>query len=637
MKLKNILVLLSFCLIFLIIAAFATTAKSAEFHVATNGNDSNPGTKKLPFLTIQHAADLAQPGDIITVHAGIYRECINPPRGGTSNNKRITYQAAPNEKVIVTGSEIVKSWVHFKNDTWQAMIPNSFFGKFNPYSDIIRGDWFLPQNRTHHTGSVYLNGDWLQEAARLDDMLKPIGDKPLWFAVVSSDTTTISAQFEGINPNENNVEINVRQTVFTPEKPGINYITVRGFDMRNAATPWAPPTAGQIGIISAYWCKGWIIENNEISYSKCSGIVLGKYSDEWDNYKQAAEQTPEAFVATYTRALTNGWNKETVGSHLVRNNHVHHCEQAGIVGSLGCAFSTITDNEVHDIHVQRLFSGWEQAGIKFHGACDVTINRNHVYDCGCNGIWLDWMSQGAQIIGNLLHNNMQPNTNDYGDFSIEMQHGPILIANNLMLTKRIAFGMNSQGIAYAHNLVGGAVVSYNNDRRITPINIAHSTAISGMYPASKGASGDHRFYNNLYLAPCSMHPFDKAALPCFYDGNVFTKGALASKFDVTALSKQDFDADMKLEKKSDGWYLTLNMDKQWRQEAKRKLVTTNLLGKTKVSGDPFENADGSPLFIDTDYFGNKRDKNNPAPGPFEKIQDGQQSIKVWPIKKSLKN
>ena len=66
----------------------------------------------------------------------------------------------------------------------------------------------------------------------------------------------------------------MRQTVFYPEKTGINYITVRGFTLEDAATPWAPPTAEQIGLIGTHWSKGWIIENNVIRYSICSGIAL---------------------------------------------------------------------------------------------------------------------------------------------------------------------------------------------------------------------------------------------------------------------------------------------------------------------------------------------------------------------------
>jgi alpha-N-arabinofuranosidase len=86
---------------------------------------------------------------------------------------------------------------------------------------------------------------------------------------------------------------------------------------------------------------------------------------------------------------------------------------------------------------------------------------------------------------------------------------------------------------------------------------------------------------------------------------------------------------VKLEQKADGWYLKLTEDKAWRDEAKRKLVTTESLGKASIPDLPFENADGSPLRFHTDYFGKKRAAANPFPGPFEKITDGQQRIKVW--------
>ena len=82
-------------------------ATATEYHVAKTGIDGNPGTKVKPFKTISAAAEVAQAGDTITVHEGVYRERINPPRGGTSDDKRITYQAAKSEKVVVKGSEIV--------------------------------------------------------------------------------------------------------------------------------------------------------------------------------------------------------------------------------------------------------------------------------------------------------------------------------------------------------------------------------------------------------------------------------------------------------------------------------------------------------------------------------------------------
>ena len=74
--------------------------------MAPQGKDSNRGTRSAPLRTIQHAAELAQPGDIITVHAGVYRERVNPPRGGISDTQRIVYQAAKGERVEVKGSEM---------------------------------------------------------------------------------------------------------------------------------------------------------------------------------------------------------------------------------------------------------------------------------------------------------------------------------------------------------------------------------------------------------------------------------------------------------------------------------------------------------------------------------------------------
>lgn len=63
----------------------------------------------MPLLTILAAANLAQAGDVIIVHEGIYREEVTPPRGGVSDEKRIVYQAAEGEKVVITGSEVVKN------------------------------------------------------------------------------------------------------------------------------------------------------------------------------------------------------------------------------------------------------------------------------------------------------------------------------------------------------------------------------------------------------------------------------------------------------------------------------------------------------------------------------------------------
>ncbi len=121
--------------------------------------------------------------------------------------------------------------------------------------------------------------------------------------------------------------------------------------------------------------------------------------------------------------MDNQWNREHIGSHSVRHNRVSFCGQAGIAGSLGAIFSTISDNVVHDIGSSS-FWGYELAGIKLHAAIDAVIEHNHIYRTE-GGIWLDWMTQGTRVTRNLLHDNRVQ------DFSLEVNHGPIIVDNNL--------------------------------------------------------------------------------------------------------------------------------------------------------------------------------------------------------------
>jgi alpha-N-arabinofuranosidase len=613
----------------------AANIPAAEFHVATSGNDAGGGTKAAPLRTIQRAAELAQPGDVITVHAGVYRERINPPRGGASDRKRIVYQAAPGEKVEIKGSEVVKNWTKVQDDVWKVTLPNSFFAGFNPYSDLIRGDWFNPKGREHHTGAVYLNGDWLIEAAKLEDVMKPVGETPLWFGKVEGDRTTIWAQFKGVNPNEQLVEINVRRTVFYPDKPGRNFITVRGFTMRHAATPWAPPTAEQIGLIGTHWSKGWIIESNTVSHSICSGIALGKHGDEFDN---TSANTAEGYVKTIERAHAHPipWTGKNIGHHIVRNNHVSHCEQAGIVGSLGPIFCVVTGNVIHDIHVRQLFTGAEMAGIKFHAAIDTEISRNHIYRT-CRGLWLDWMAQGTRVTRNLFHDNTGE------DLFVEVNHGPFVVDNNIFLSAVNLLDW-SQGGAYAHNLFTGKLVSRPELRRETPFHPAHSTKVAGL---ANIKGGDDRFYNNIFVgagatpatAPAGkadwrgketgygLWVYDNREFPLQTGGNVYLNGARPSGKETNPLMLSE-TFDCKLIEAAGEPQLHLPLPASL-PKAATKFVTTEMLGKAKIPGVPYMNPDGSPLKIDGDYLGKKRSKPTPTAGPFENPRQGSVALKIW--------
>jgi hypothetical protein len=285
-------------------------------------------------------------------------------------------------------------------------------------------------------------------------------------------------------------------------------------------------------------------------------------------------------------------------------------------------FSEISGNEIHDIAIRGWVRGADTAGIKFLGSADMVIRDNHIYRCGqLAGIWLDWMAQGTQVVGNLLHDNADARC----DLLCEVNHGPYLVANNLFLSHQTLFA-NSLGGAYAHNLMMGSLQIGPNKRR-TAFLKAHSTELVDLHDL---LVGDARWYNNLLASRCNLNAYNSATMPVVAAGNVFTKGATPSRFDVEPLLKPSFDPAIKLIQKDDGWYLELAMETQWVTEQKHKLVTTELLGKAKIPNLPFENPDGSALKIDTDYFGIKRNVNNPFPGPFEISKGGKQLIKVWP-------
>src|SRR4030067_939023 len=77
----------------------------------TRAADTNPGTKELPFLTINKAAQVLQPGECVVIMTGVYRERIDPARGGTGPDKMISYESAPGATVVVKGARVVeRSW-----------------------------------------------------------------------------------------------------------------------------------------------------------------------------------------------------------------------------------------------------------------------------------------------------------------------------------------------------------------------------------------------------------------------------------------------------------------------------------------------------------------------------------------------
>ena len=649
-----------------------------KIYVSASAPRSGDGTQARPYQTIGEAAKAARAGDEVIVGPGCYREWVNPVRGGEGDDNRIVYRSAVPGGAVITGAEPVKGWTLYRGNVWTVRVSNTLFGDYNPYTTFVYGDWYFA-GKSKHTGCVYLNDKAMYEAGTLEECVRgevyPCSWEPeasvyKWYAEQAGESTVLYANFQGKDPNAENVEINVRRYCFYPAKTGVGYITVSGFCITKAATTWAPPAAYQDGMIGPHWSKGWIIEDCEISNSKCAGISLGKYCDpDNDHYfttrhvKSPTQMERDAVC----RGQYHGWLKEHVGSHIVRRCNIHDCQQGGIIGRMGGVFSVIEDNHIHHINNMMELGGAEIAGIKMHAAIDVIFRRNHIHHCTM-GIWCDWEAQGTRITQNLLHDNQKP---DFAkplkggmmsqDIFVEVGHGPTLIDNNILLSE-VSLRFATQGVAMVHNLIAGALtcVGGGTGQRYTPYHIPHRTEVMGFMTI---LHGDDRFYNNIFIQNGSAQPkrilhdsddgvdeenravgthvFDgyptyeewiaqfqmetdtpdmvKLApahaghLPVWAAGNVYFGGARCWEKEKDAVVVPE-SVTLSLQERDGRMSLETNLyDLLPRMQTPS--VTTMLLGKAFEPEEGYENPDGSPIFFDSDYFGRHR-APNPLPGPF---------------------
>lgn len=648
------------------------------------------GSRETPFRHISDAAKAVMPGDEVLVAPGIYREYVDPVNAGTED-RRIVYRSEVPLGAVITGAEVMRDWKQYEGNVWVCRVDNGVFGSYNPYITLVGGDWyFAPVVR--HTGAVYLNGRQLYETETLEECVRGEVYEPSWerewsvykwYTEQEGSETVIYANFRGKDPREEQVEINVRRNCFMPSKTGVGYITLSGFALEKAATTWAPPAAYQDGLAGPHWSKGWIIEDCEISNSKCCGISLGKYYDEENDHyftRRHVKSPTQMERDAVCRGQYHGWLKESIGSHIVRRCHIHHCEQTGIVGRMGGVFSLIEDNHIHHINNMQQLGGAEIAGIKMHAAIDVVMRRNHIHHCTM-GIWCDWQAQGTRISQNLLHDNHAPEGVPQApgammsqDVFVEVSHGPTLIDNNIMLSKA-ALRLSTEGVAFVHNLVLGAFTAVGggtdneingvNQPRYTPYHIRHRTEVAGFMSI---LHGDNRIYNNIFIQnwpaeegdagadnrEAGTHVFDDyptyeewighfdmegtadmmklapwhfSHLPVWIDGNAYFNGAKAWKKERSAFVNETGRAVVELTEEDGKYFIRTNVY-ELLGDFRDGIINSDILGYAFEPEQRFENPDGSDIQFDEDYLGAHRGLSA-VPGPFADREAAGKGVEVY--------
>jgi len=587
MALKKLILLVAI-FIAVIIPGFSDIM-AREIHVAKTGSDSASGSRDNPLLTINKAALIARPGDIVTVHAGTYREWVKPPRGGAGENERITYRAATGEKVLIKGSERISKWTDQSNGVYKVELANSFFGDYNPYALNVSGGW-LNYGKWYHRGDVYLNGEAFYEKQSAEEVNEA---EQSWYCQVDDKITTIWANFGKANPNKELAEINVRESIFMPQITGLKYITIDGFHFMHAAANWAPPVLElQTGAVGTRMGKHWIIQNCTITNARCVGIILG-----------------HAPGVDYN-------DIDAFGDHIVRNNIIRRCGQAGIAGQKGATRSIISGNFIDDTNYRKEFGGWETAAIKFHNSVDTVISNNLIRGVyhqqqGAFGIWIDYANQGIRITGNVIYDTQAATV------FLEMNHGPTLVDNNILIGQKVR--SNSEATVFAHNLFVDCGYQYNPDtNRRSAYYTPHTTKVVGR---KTGTAKDEIWFNNIFIRKGLDDAKDAPGYKSDY--NIFLEGAGKSSFGDKHSIVDPFGTKFNLESDLLGVRISFAMNDAV-PHLKCPWIDADLVGVFSTVGQTIEDRYGNPIKVDTDI--NSRKFTSPIPGPLSDIQQGKNTF-----------
>jgi hypothetical protein len=476
--------------------------------------DSNPGTEDLPFLTINKAAQVLQPGERVVIMPGVYRERIDPARGGTGPGKMISYEAAPGADVVVKGSRVVKTgWEPsraFKLDVparsraaikiYHRRLEDLDFQGYNPFgmASIMQNRVYLmpkPEELWRHLkrrGLVFVDGRRLEQV----ELYRGLGEKDGTFWC-EHDGLGIHVRLPGdADPDRHEVELAIQEQVFAPRTRGLAYIRIKGITFEHAANGFPVP---QRGLVSLSRGHHWIIE--DCVMRQANGVALDLGAQDWD-----MEPPP------------------IVGHAIVRRNHI---DEAGVCGISGMAVedTLIESNMIEHVGYQDVELAWETGGIKLHSTKNCLLRRNVIrHTVHAEAIWLDYENSNTRVTGNVMGDTLETLR---GGIYLEASHDSNMIDNNIIWRATEGAGGGSYNMPghggwgitvdgsdetiIAHNLIG-----LTQDAAIKFRNI-EGRIVSGR----GGTTRRNKVLNNIFYRCGKAIDFSNQDNTA--DGNLYTK------------------------------------------------------------------------------------------------------------------
>jgi len=396
----------------LVMGFFATAASAREWFVRPanpNASDTADGSTDHPLRTIDAAAQLAQPGDVVNVGPGIYHEWVSPARAGSATAP-IVYRSVPERAAIVRGTDVL-------NADWQPVpdLPGAFAAPL-PQAAFIFGNPFVrppepPKKKPGWVGKcnalVFLDDQLLNQAATREQLAQTPGS---WRASDDGQHLLVHLQSNAA-PSSGAIEVTTRDRIFAPHRRGLGYIHVEGFVFERCATR---PGFPQLSALSTRTGQYWVIRNNIVRHTTARGIDCG--SETWN---------PESLIATEPedRHVLIG------GHHLVEGNLVTDNAEGGIAGwntdYVRIIGNTVRDNCMSALGSDHSLVDFEAGGIKVHAFRHGLIEGNLVFSNYSFGIWLDNGWEDARVTRNVCLGNRGA-----GIF-VELGFGPVLVDHNL--------------------------------------------------------------------------------------------------------------------------------------------------------------------------------------------------------------
>ncbi len=395
------------------------TEYGKTYHVARNhpdADDENPGTADKPFATIGPAAELLEPGQRVIVHEGIYREHVRPARGGEADDAMIHYKAADGEDVHIRASEVWRPELRTSEGyrvpedldppILMADMSGEMFGGYNPFGlcNVPRAmmdygwEWTPEEFRRLflRRGGIYIDGEPLEQVFYIRHLRR----RPGTFWVEPCGLRVHLRLPEGVNADEAEFEITVREQCFAPEEAGLSHIRVSGFHFAHAANPVPWP---QRGMLSATRGDHWIVEDCTFRYANSLAMDFGRQD------RSRRVETP-------------------YGRHIVRRNVVSDCGVSGLLAdgnNHGMLVEYNTFERIGGMNIERVL---ESAGIKYHWARDALVRNNVFRDMHhASGVWIDVGNRNCRITGNVFINVKTM----LGAAYVEVSHEPNSIDNNV--------------------------------------------------------------------------------------------------------------------------------------------------------------------------------------------------------------